>query len=109
VTADRFEVDVVAAPEEQLSTLLASIDLSDMPATPRRLRIEAHEAASSLRVGDWLEMEGRGGELQQVKVAWINPTRTVLLMVRREDRKVVSLRATELLQRFEQRKAVLIV
>jgi hypothetical protein len=102
-------VDVVAAPEEPLSTLLASIDLSDMPAPPRRLRIEAQEAASSLRAGDWLEMEGRGGELQQVKVAWINPTRTVLLMVRREDRKVVSLRATELLQRFEQRKAVLIV
>ncbi len=95
--------------DEQLSSLLAAIDLNDLPQAPRRLALRPDESVDSLRVGDWLEMDGRGGELQQVKVAWINPARTVLLLVRRDDRRVISLRASELHQRFAQHKAVLIV
>jgi hypothetical protein len=95
--------------DEQLSSVLAAIDLNDLPQAPRRLALRPDESVDSLRVGDWLEMDGRGGELQQVKVAWINPARTVLLLVRRDDRRVISLRASELHQRFAQHKAVLIV
>jgi hypothetical protein len=95
--------------DEQLSRVLAAIDLNDLPQAPRRLALRPDESVDSLRVGDWLEMDGRGGELQQVKVAWINPARTVLLLVRRDDRRVISLRASELHQRFTQHKAVLIV
>lgn len=97
------------AHDEQLSNVLAAIDLNDLPLAPRRLALRPDESVDSLRVGDWLEMAGRGGELQQVKVAWINPARTVLLLVRRDDRRVISLRASELHQRFAQHKAVLIV
>jgi hypothetical protein len=64
---------------------------------------------ATLRVGDWLEMTGKDGEVAQLKVAWINPGRTVVLMLRRSDRRVVSVRSSELQQRFARREASLIV
>jgi len=67
------------------------------------------EIASTLRVGDWLEMEGRGSETQQVKVAWLNSGRTVVLLLRRADRRVVSLQMHELQRRFTNRLAWLVV
>jgi hypothetical protein len=51
---------------------------------------------------------GREGRTQQFKVAWINSRRTVLLLVRRPDRRALSLRMDELRERFANHKAVLI-
>jgi len=67
------------------------------------------EIATTLRVGDWLEMDGRSGETQQVKVAWLNSGRTVVLLLRRADRRVVSLQMRELQRRFTNRLAWLVV
>jgi hypothetical protein len=89
--------------------VLSSLDLSDFPADPQRLRLPAPEAIERLQHGDWLEMLGRDGLPQEVKVAWINHRRTVILLVRRPDRRALSLRISELQQRFEQQRAALIV
>jgi hypothetical protein len=93
----------------RLPSLLAGIELDDVPRAPRRLQLMAEEAVATLRVGDWLEMTGKDGEVAQLKVAWINPGRTVVLMLRRSDRRVVSVRSSELQQRFARREASLIV
>lgn len=97
------------AGEQRLLTVLSTVDLGDFPATPERLRLDPDEAIARLRRGDWLELVGRDGLPQEVKVAWINARRTVVLLVRRPDRRTLSLRTTELHQRFAQRRAALIV
>jgi hypothetical protein len=71
--------------------------------------VRPEEIATTLRVGDWLEMDGRSGEIQQVKVAWLNSGRTVVLLLRRADRRVVSLQMRELQRRFTNRLAWLVV
>jgi hypothetical protein len=95
--------------EQRLLTVLSSLDLGDFPDDPQRLRLDPDEALARLRRGDWLELIGRDGLPQEVKVAWINSRRTVVLLVRRPDRRALSLRASELHQRFAQRKATLLV
>ena len=95
--------------EQRLLTVLSTVDLNDFPATPERLRLDPDEAIARLRRGDWLELVGRDGLPQEVKVAWINARRTVVLLVRRPDRRTLSLRTAELHQRFAQRRALLIV
>jgi hypothetical protein len=95
--------------DQQLLTLLGTLDLGDFPTEPQRLRLSAHDAVARLERGDWLELIGRDGIPQNVKVAWINERRTVVLLVRRPDRRAMSLRMAELQQRLEQRRATLIV
>jgi hypothetical protein len=95
--------------EQQLLTLLGSLDLGDFPTEPQRLELSSHDAVARLERGDWMELIGRDGDAQHVKVAWINDPRTVVLLVRRPDRRAMSLRMAELQQRFEQRRAMLIV
>ena len=95
--------------DQRLLSVLSTLDLGDFPETPQRLRLDADEALARLRRGDWLELIGRDGLPQEVKVAWINSRRTVVLLVRRPDRRALSLRAAELHQRFAQHKAALIV
>jgi hypothetical protein len=51
---------------------------------------------------------GREGRARQFKVAGINSRRTVLLLVRRPDRRALSLRMDELRARLTDRKAALI-
>jgi hypothetical protein len=96
------------AADERLLTVLNSLDLNDFPGLPTRLSISADEAMSRLRRGDWIEVLGREGRTRQFKVAWINSRRTVLLLVRRPDRRALSLRMDELRDRFANRKAALI-
>jgi hypothetical protein len=115
----REEVPAPAAPpavpedarsgEQRLLTVLSTLDLGDFPPNPQRLRLPPDDAIARLRRGDWLELLGRDGQPQEVKVAWINSRRTVVLLVRRPDRRALSLRASELHQRFAQHKAALIV
>jgi len=100
---------VLVADDERLPAVLASVDLNDFPSAPRRLQMRPEEIATTLRVGDWLEMDGRSGETQQVKVAWLNSGRTVVLLLRRADRRVVSLQMRELQRRFTNRLAWLVV
>jgi hypothetical protein len=100
---------VLMVEEERLPAVLAGVDLNDFPSAPRRLQVRPEEIAATLRVGDWLEMDGRGGDTQQVKVAWLNSGRTVVLLLRRADRRVVSLQMRELQRRFSNRQAWLVV
>jgi hypothetical protein len=96
------------AADERLLTVLNSLDLNDFPAAPTRLSISADDAIARLGRGDWIEVLGREGRTRQFKVAWINSRRTVLLLVRRPDRRALSLRMDELRTRFADRKAMLI-
>jgi hypothetical protein len=95
--------------DQRLLGVLSTLDLGDFPADPQRLRIDPDEAMTRLQRGDWLELIGRDGLPQEVKVAWINTRRTVVLLVRRPDRRALSLRASEMRERFAQHKATLIV
>jgi hypothetical protein len=100
--------DTSGSADERLLTVLNSLDLNDFPALPTRLSISAEDAMARLRRGDWIEVLGREGRTRQFKVAWINSRRTVLLLVRRPDRRALSLRMDELRERFANHKAVLI-
>jgi hypothetical protein len=95
--------------DQRLLSVLSSLDLGDFPDAPQRLRMDPDAALERLRRGDWLELIGRDGLPQEVKVAWINSRRTVVLLVRRPDRRALSLRVAELRQRFAEHKASLIV
>jgi len=98
-----------AAPEHRLLSVLSEVSLADFPLKPRRLQMGPDDALARLGRGDWLELIGRDGEPQDVKVAWINSRRTVVLLVRRPDRRALSLRAAELRERFATQRASLIV
>jgi len=98
-----------AAPEHRLLSVLNEVSLADFPVKPQRLRMDPDDALARLNRGDWLELTGRDGEPQEVKVAWINSRRTVVLLVRRPDRRALSLRVTELRERFATQRALLIV
>jgi hypothetical protein len=96
------------AADDRLLTVLNALDLNDFPALPIRLSISVDDAIARLRRGDWIEVLGREGRARQFKVAWINSRRTVLLLVRRPDRRALSLRMDELRARLADRKAALI-
>jgi hypothetical protein len=94
--------------DQRLLSVLGDLDLGDFPADPQRLRMDPDEALEQLERGAWLELVGRDGIPQEVKVAWINSRRTVVLLVRRPDRRAMSLRIDELRERFSQRRAAMI-
>jgi hypothetical protein len=98
-----------AAPEHRLLSVLSEVSLADFPLKPQRLQMGPDDALARLSRGDWLELIGRDGEPQDVKVAWINSRRTVVLLVRRPDRRALSLRVAELRERFATQRASLIV
>ena len=102
------ETTSAKAADDRLLTVLNSLDLTDFPVQPTRLSIGADDAIARLGRGDWIEVLGREGRARQFKVAWINSRRTVLLLVRRPDRRALSLRMDELRARLADRKAVLI-
>ena len=91
--------------ERKLLEVLSSLDLNDLPAEPEPLRLDAENALATLQRGHWLRLIGRGDGPAYVKVAWINARRTVVLMVRHPDRRALSMRASELLDRLRQGRA----
>jgi hypothetical protein len=91
--------------DRKLLEVLSSIDLNDLPASPEPLRWDPEQAFGTLHRGHWLRLVGRDGIPVYVKVAWINARRTVVLMVRHPDRRALSMRASELLERFAQGRA----
>jgi hypothetical protein len=91
--------------EHKLLEVLASLDLTDLPDNPRPIDETAERAFAALSRGDWLRIEGRDGAPLHVKVAWINARRTVVLMVRHPDRRALSMRAAELVDRLRSGRA----
>lgn len=94
--------------QERLLTLLGSVQLTDYPERAQRRRIDPDLAVARLQRGDWMELLARDGSPQDVKVAWINPRRTVVLLVRRPDRRALSLRMSDLRQRLADARASLL-
>ncbi|MFP5462271.1 MAG: DUF1631 family protein [Gammaproteobacteria bacterium] len=93
----------------RLLEVLASLDLGDLPAAPRERVEDAEQALASLRRGDWLRLGGDGDAPVHAKVAWINARRTVVLLVRQPDRRALSLRSAELLERLREGRAARLV
>lgn len=94
--------------DRRLLDILGSLDLQDLAASPRRLQLAADEAFHRLGRGDWIELPGRENRPGYAKVAWINQRRTVALLVRREDRRALSMRMDDLKTRFERGRAFLV-
>ena len=95
--------------ERRLLEILDSLDLGDLPSSPRRRELAPEQALEQMRRGDWIELVARDGSSAYLKVAWINRRRTVALLVRRADRRAMSLRMEELRTRFDQARAFLVV
>ncbi|HMN65405.1 MAG TPA: hypothetical protein PKB08_10435, partial [Burkholderiaceae bacterium] len=94
--------------ERRLLEILDSLDLGDLPSSPRRRELAPEQALGEMRRGDWVELVARDGSSAYLKVAWINRRRTVALLVRRADRRAMSLRMEELRARFDQARAFLV-
>lgn len=89
----------------RLLEVLASLDLADLPLFPEEVDEGPEDAIGALRRGDWVRLGGGGEPRGYAKVAWINERRTVVLMVRDPDRRALSMRADELLDRFRNSRA----
>ncbi|MBW7925800.1 MAG: DUF1631 family protein [Burkholderiaceae bacterium] len=95
-------------PGRKLLEILESLDLDDLPRHPRRLTLAPEHAIDRMARGDWIEFVSRDGASAHSKVAWINRRRTVVLLVRRDDRRAMSLRTDELRERFARGRAFLL-
>jgi hypothetical protein len=102
------EEAAAGAPGQRLLEVLSSIDLADLPAHPTIVPMMGADPVSRLARGNWLQMFARDGSTSYAKVAWINSRRTVVLLVRHPDRRALSLRASEVVERFAQGRAFLI-
>ncbi|HEY5633530.1 MAG TPA: DUF1631 family protein, partial [Burkholderiaceae bacterium] len=91
--------------EHKLLEVLSSLDLGDLPGNPRPVDETPERAFGALSRGDWLRITGRDGSPVHAKVAWINARRTVVLMVRHPDRRALSMRAAELIDRLRSGRA----
>lgn len=87
---------------------LKQLDLSDLPAVPRRASIEADTALARLACGDWIELIGRDGESRYLKLGWLAPERTIALFVRHADRRAWSVQMSDIARRLRSGKAFLL-
>ncbi|MFT4100633.1 MAG: DUF1631 family protein [Burkholderiaceae bacterium] len=94
--------------DHRLLDVLNSLDLSDAPLVSARVDARPEQAVAMLRRGAWIEIRSGDGRFSEAKVAWINPRRTVVLLVRHPDRKALSLRMSELKTRFDRGHAHLL-
>lgn len=94
--------------DRRLLEILGSLDLEDLAPAPRRLPLDGNEAFTQLGRGDWVELLGRDDRSSYAKVAWINQRRTVALLVRRGDRRALSMRMDDLKERFLSQRAFLV-
>jgi hypothetical protein len=97
-----------ASSDRRLLEILSTLDLDDLGDSPQRLALAPAEAYARVARGQWVELDGRGGEPAWLKVAWINQRRTVALLVRRSDRRALSMRMEELKARFDSGRAYLV-
>ncbi|MBP8308760.1 MAG: DUF1631 family protein [Burkholderiaceae bacterium] len=102
------EEAAAGAPGQRLLEVLSSIDLADLPLHPTIVPMMGADPVARLARGNWIQMFARDGSTSYAKVAWINSRRTVVLLVRHPDRRALSLRAAEVVERFAQGRAFLI-
>ncbi len=93
---------------QRLLDILKSLDLDDLPSDPRQASLEPEQAFRRIHRGGWLEFSEPGAPPAYLKVAWVNRRRTVALLVRRSDRRAVSIRFSELQKRFARGRVHLI-
>ncbi len=91
--------------EYNLLALLGSVSIDDGHEGYLRLDSTPGEAVGKLDANVWVELVSSSQGSRFAKVAWLNPQRTLVLMVREKDRKALSMRVSELLVRFAQRRA----
>jgi len=92
----------------RLQQVLSSLDLADLPTQPAVVPDAGADPVSRLRRGDWLRLIEPDRSDAYAKVAWINESRTVLLLVRHPDRRAQSMRSAELAGRFARGEAYFI-
>ncbi len=97
-----------AESNQRLLDILKSLDLDDLPGEPRHVTFDPEHAFRLINRGAWLEFTEPGASPNYLKVAWVNRRRTVALLVRRSDRRAVSIRFSELQKRFAGGRAHLI-
>ncbi len=97
-----------AESNQRLLDILKSLDLDDLPDEPRHVAFDPEHAFRQINRGVWLEFTEAGNGPSYLKVAWVNRRRTVALLVRRSDRRAVSIRFSELQKRFARGLAHLI-
>jgi hypothetical protein len=102
------QLQQVPEAEYSLPEVLAGIDLDDLAAGSQRMALAPAEAIARLDRGCWIELDRSDSADGQMKVAWINRRRTLALLVRRHDRRAVSMRIEELSRRFERGEAFLL-
>jgi len=90
-----------------LVRILREIPVDDCPRGARPVSVSPQEL-DRVQPGCWLQVQ-TGLQLSRMKVAWINPDRSVVLLVREGDRKAVSLRGLDLQERLRRRSAMLLV
>jgi hypothetical protein len=91
--------------QESLVNLLSSVDVTEGHEGFLREEFNASEAVDALAPGVWVELVSSSQGSRFAKVAWLNPQRSLVLLVREKDRKALSLRISEMLVRFGQRRA----
>ena len=92
------------AGSDRLLTLVEEVVLDDFPEMPAYSNARASQQFSQLRAGQWLEYRARSKRPMQLKVAWINARRTVVILVRTPDRRAVSRPMSELADLFRRGK-----
>ncbi len=97
-----------SASEKKLLELLQNVNLTDGHEGWVRRDLGPDEALELIEPGSWLELFSPREGATFAKVAWINERHTTFLMVREHDRKALSLRSAELLERFAERRAFLL-
>jgi Protein of unknown function (DUF1631) len=91
--------------EANLLGLLASVRVDDGHDAFLRAELTPGESVEQLAPDLWIELVSSSQGSRFAKVAWLNPQRSLVLLVRERDRKALSLRVSELLVRFAQRRA----
>ncbi len=96
------------AADPSLPSVLSSLDLDDLDPHAVRLPLEPSEAIRRLERGTWIDLAEGGSRDGQLKVVWINRRGSLSLLVRRRDRRAISMRIEELARRFERGQAALL-
>ena len=94
--------------QKRLLDVLNQLDLSDQRDDLQRIDLLPEQIINRMQVGSWLEMHNREGAKHFAKIAWINHRRSVVLLVRKPDRKAQSLRVTDIQTRLEQKRLFLL-
>jgi hypothetical protein len=94
-----------ASAEANLLGLLSAVSVEEGHAGFLRSELSPSEAVDRLAQDVWIELVSSSQGARFAKVAWLNPQRSLVLLVREHDRKALSLRVSDMLTRFAQRRA----